>query len=1357
MTKQLRFTLLAAALCAVIVSKADNVTNYVQSFNVAFATNVHDFVVGSGWGHLVDSYADGYVRYNYRTDKGVDNSGCLEVGSQKMTDWDSGQDHLVYDLLVTPPVTGKVTIMVKKANSWSDGAGVKFYKVTESGGKLVRGAEITPTVYDINNTEFRKVELPSLPAGTRVGIRGYYAYLDNLTAEAADFTLRNGLSIMSVKWNGGKFIDCDADGNYKLSYLVNLKNTGDYTLNTSTSGYNLTLKRNVLNTVVATQALTRELNPGDTCNITFATTLNKQQYERFDGYLQEGVTGDSTALPLVVPTPYAPAFKLTGAYGDVALRTGNRIEYGTSRGKVTVNFMMKNRGALPQTLTEISTSPGFAASVQAPITIAAHDSVPVSISMTPDVTGQKYGHITIKGDNNVDLKLNLNGYSVAPDEYFVDVENDSIPEGFCAPDAWHTTNFPQLIYSINNKNSFYCYDTHGPSKLITPLMEVRAGEKLSFEVSKEDNRSYINLYISADRHHWTRIDSIGATAMSDSALRQSWTGSYYAFKKIVVDKVPAGRWYIAFEGGHCYLDNILGFKAIIPQVDAFISNVNIPTTGQVNTSYASSATLKNPLYKALQAGYNMALYFNNEKVAEAASPEIRVLGSQEVKLNFTPHKAGTYKAYYKFEKDGIVITSDTVTVTIAPETTESEVVTGVSEWRWQGVPLNLYRFKSQSEFVYLAKDLQMNPGTQITRLSFDGTSMTDFSPTVTVWLQNTDDSLFKEPYAYTPSEQMTKVYDFYADVKKVTTADQNPPHVLELQLAKPFVYTGGNLRVKMMHSCDMGVMVAFDGIGAMTLPKRSIACANDSDLTNAVISVSSVPIMHIGFTATTRMIKGRVTDAVTGQAIQNATISVKSGDVLYTGTTLSDGSYAVPVIKENLTYQVEITREGFFPYRANGISFTAATVEKDVRLKTANGFFIEQMNAPTTAEVNKPYTVTVKATNYLNRALTATDYKAQLHFGANTVKEATAVNVNSKGQAAYTFTLYPHEAGQQKAFVVLKLNTGNQTVSDTINVTVAEEQTAQVVQVGDSTNIQGNSPVTMNYKRSQTETLYPASKLNLTNGTLIKAISWRGHIITYSPKSYNARVKIWITNADELSYGGAFHEADTTQMTRVFDGTVTYKGTGIDKNSTTLLEAQFAQPFKYEGKSIKVVVISEADDWMTANFVSDKSLTDNCYYRATDNGKLSEQHWYKASSYNPSVPVAWLVTDPSCTVSGKILNTTGNAVAGATVTLTSDNVVYSGTTQADGSFDIIVRQPLLTYTATVKANGYADATAVVTIGDELNVTLSPATANGISTAEANAKAYVEYFDLNGQRVNTPSAGVYIVREANGKTRKVIVK
>ena len=138
MTKLLRLTLLTAALCAVIVSKADNVANYVQKFDIAFSTDVHDFAVGSGWGHLVDNHNDGFVRYTYHADRGVDNTGCLEIGSQKITDWDAGKDFIVNDLLVTPPVTGKVTVMVKKANSWSDDAGIKFFKVTEAGGKRRR-------------------------------------------------------------------------------------------------------------------------------------------------------------------------------------------------------------------------------------------------------------------------------------------------------------------------------------------------------------------------------------------------------------------------------------------------------------------------------------------------------------------------------------------------------------------------------------------------------------------------------------------------------------------------------------------------------------------------------------------------------------------------------------------------------------------------------------------------------------------------------------------------------------------------------------------------------------------------------------------------------------------------------------------------------------------------------------------------------------------------------------------------------------------------------------------------------------------------------------------------------------------
>lgn len=77
-------------------------------------------------------------------------------------------DKVVSDMLVTPPVEGKVTLKVKKTLSWSSDFGVKFYTLTNSDGKWVVGDEITPTVYNVNNSEFTTVELPSQPAGTYV-------------------------------------------------------------------------------------------------------------------------------------------------------------------------------------------------------------------------------------------------------------------------------------------------------------------------------------------------------------------------------------------------------------------------------------------------------------------------------------------------------------------------------------------------------------------------------------------------------------------------------------------------------------------------------------------------------------------------------------------------------------------------------------------------------------------------------------------------------------------------------------------------------------------------------------------------------------------------------------------------------------------------------------------------------------------------------------------------------------------------------------------------------------------------------------------------------------------------------------
>lgn len=202
---------------------------YAVNFNVPISTDEHNFAVATGWGHLVDKYVDSYVRYTYHADGGVDNSGCLEIGSQELYDGSFDDDNMtskvVSDMLVTPAVEGKVTLKVKKTRTWTSSAGVKFYTLTKEDGKWVVGSEITPTVYDVTGDDFSTVELPSQPVGTYIGIRGYYVKIDDFSAESADVELKRGLQVVSAEWAGGKYCDIDADGNFSIAYKFVLQNT----------------------------------------------------------------------------------------------------------------------------------------------------------------------------------------------------------------------------------------------------------------------------------------------------------------------------------------------------------------------------------------------------------------------------------------------------------------------------------------------------------------------------------------------------------------------------------------------------------------------------------------------------------------------------------------------------------------------------------------------------------------------------------------------------------------------------------------------------------------------------------------------------------------------------------------------------------------------------------------------------------------------------------------------------------------------------------------------------------------------------------------------------------------------------
>ena len=109
--------MMAAALLAgwsAGMARAEVVANYTESFD-NLDVSKHDFAP-KGWGHIVESYEDGYETYyvEYANPATGGQAGAyLEAGSQSLGSSWSLTD--VDDLLVTPAVTGDVTFYAKLA------------------------------------------------------------------------------------------------------------------------------------------------------------------------------------------------------------------------------------------------------------------------------------------------------------------------------------------------------------------------------------------------------------------------------------------------------------------------------------------------------------------------------------------------------------------------------------------------------------------------------------------------------------------------------------------------------------------------------------------------------------------------------------------------------------------------------------------------------------------------------------------------------------------------------------------------------------------------------------------------------------------------------------------------------------------------------------------------------------------------------------------------------------------------------------------------------------------------------------------------------------------------------------------
>lgn len=303
------------------------------------------------------------------------------------------------------------------------------------------------------------------------------------------------------------------------------------------------------------------------------------------------------------------------------------------------------------------------------------------------------------------------------------------------------------------------------------------------------------------------------------------------------------------------------------------------------------------------------------------------------------------------------------------------------------------------------------------------------------------------------------------------------------------------------------------------------------------------------------------------------------------------------------------------------------------------------------------------------------------------------------------------------------------------------------------------SPTTFYLKHTGSQIIYTKDQLADMAGKEITGVSF----LYYNQSAFSAfprTVKVWVQEVDDDAFTYS-SEKKAYQFFEYADGSQAVKSYSFEDDFVDYyclngeMTLTFDTPFAYSGtKNLVVTVSFDGDDtsdsntdieWYYNTDASKKALT-----FCSDNNTFGDYHdsedWplakSNASSASFSTPISQPLTKftyqegaapapQPATLTGNV--TCGdNAVADATVTLTSGKTVYTTTTTAEGSYTLSVEESTKNYALTVTADDYEDYAATDSVSftsgetKTLNVNLTkkdkPSVLSGVVTCEGNAVA-----------------------------------
>lgn len=1032
----LTFTLnLAENTLALETVKTGNapIANYSVDFNEAIDVS-EGFRAAPGWLHKV--YKPGYgnpIAYEYQATSGKDGSGCIYVP------YNSGDD-----LLVTPEVSGTVTIDVKTGVSWSKRFNV--YKVTvDETGNIVKGDEVTltPAASNLSTDEFTTLTM-TIDEPTRLGLKGYYSYIDNFSASSATIVLQKELTITAREGTTGwLYPNVTAEGTFPVSLKVTVKNTGEVDLSSADANYTVSLVKQGTTEPLLTADIPQALAIGEDVQVELSGNLNYADFKtnigesaRLDA--MENISGSTITGDWIKPNPYEPKFAFRNESGEVAANSS--YSFGMISQNATVSYTIRNGGAAPLTVNSITVPAGYQlGELTFPLQVAAGADQAIEITLPATTPGSYAGNVEVKYLDKDAVEqtftLALSGIVLDPAKWFADFEDEKVPSGALMGESWDVANV-----SINY-NYFKCL-TNGnsstPTFFVTPKLHATANEAMQFDVYGRSYGSTLNVKYSTDRQTWKPLTEL---TVGDAGITNG------GWKTFTVNIPEDGDFYIGFEAGYIYLDNIYGLVPVAVAHDIFFTPT-LPTEGMVNHDLDIKATILNTLATS-ETGWTLKYYVGETVAKEFEATELKQNVAQNLKAVYTPYTAGTFQTKLVLKlADETEYTSGNVELVVAEEVASSVVAVGSATSTISNgkIPFDTNYGYSQTETVYTAEEMAaagLSAGTKITSIGYKGyRTAPELSAPITMWAEN---------YEPGTAESTGTTFATVSDGIKIASGNITIPKagssssMVDLfSIPVDITYTGGNFRIMSQSEVGGGGSSAtnfqvFSGTG--TSKYREIDNQMSSLLSASFSSIAYKPVLYLGIEKAASTFNGvlKMDDNGTETAVANATITLTNGNTKYSGTTDAEGNFNFNVLQDTKTYDITITgvETNFFPMTdvQKTVVFTGKSVTKNITLKAAHDFYINSVTAPAEGKVGVEYVATVTATNYNTTAMAATDYTAKLFINDAEVAAAEeSVEIASMAEQTFTFKWTPTTAGDFTGYVKLQATQAAQTEPFAINV-----------------------------------------------------------------------------------------------------------------------------------------------------------------------------------------------------------------------------------------------------------------------------------------------------------------------------------